>query len=82
MMRQEGFTQLDNSNPKLALEIFELNVIAYPESAKAIQGLAEGYMETENELALKYFKESLRLNSDNPFVNDMIGKLTSEYAIC
>ena len=75
-MRQEGFTQLDNSNPKLALEIFELNAIAYPESAKAIQGLAEGYMETgKNELALKYFKESLRLNSDNPFVNDMIGKL-------
>ncbi|MBK8416062.1 MAG: hypothetical protein IPL22_17090 [Bacteroidetes bacterium] len=53
-----------------------MNVIAYPESAKAIQGLAEGYMETgKNELALKYFKESLRLNSDNPFVNDMIGKL-------
>ena len=76
VMRQEGFTQLDNSNPKLALEIFELNAIAYPESAKAIQGLAEGYMETgKNELALKYFKESLRLNSDNPFVNDMIGKL-------
>ena len=75
-MRQEGFTQLENGNPKLALEIFEMNVIAYPESAKAIQGLAEGYMESGiNELALKYFKESLRLNSDNPFVNDMIGKL-------
>lgn len=75
-MRQEGFTQLENGNPKLALEIFEMNVIAYPQSAKAIQGLAEGYMETgKNELALKHFKESLRLNSDNPFVKDMIKKL-------
>lgn len=76
VMRQEGFNQLDNSSPKLALEIFEMNVMAYPESAKAIQGLAEGYMETgKKELALKYFKESLRLNDDNPFVKDMIGKL-------
>jgi CubicO group peptidase (beta-lactamase class C family) len=76
VMRQEGFTQLDNGNPKLALEIFEMNLFAYPQSAKAIQGLAEGYMETgKNELALKYFKESLRLNDDNPFVKDMIRKL-------
>jgi CubicO group peptidase (beta-lactamase class C family) len=76
VLRQEGFNQLDNGNPKLALEIFEMNVVAYPQSAKAIQGLAEGYMETGNkELALKYFKESLRLNIDNPFVKDMIEKL-------
>jgi Tfp pilus assembly protein PilF len=53
-----------------------MNVFAYPQSPKAIQGLAEGYMETgKKELALKYFKESLRLNSDNPFVKDMIEKL-------
>jgi CubicO group peptidase (beta-lactamase class C family) len=76
VLRQEGFNQLDNGNPKLALEIFEMNVFAYPQSPKAIQGLAEGYMETgKKELALKYFKESLRLNSDNPFVKDMIEKL-------
>ena len=55
---------------------FEMNVYAYPSSAKALQGLGEGYMETgKKELAVKYFKESLSINPDNPFVNAMIKKL-------
>ncbi len=75
-MRNEGFNAIDNNQPNVAMQIFEMNVFANPSSAKAIQGLAEGYMETgKKELALKYFKESLSIQPDNPFVVDMIEKL-------
>ncbi len=76
LMRNEGFDHIDNQEPAIAMQIFEMNVFAYPRSAKALQGLGEGYMETGNkELALKYFNLSLGIEPDNPFVRDMIKKL-------
>jgi tetratricopeptide (TPR) repeat protein len=53
-----------------------MNAFVYPKSAKALQGLGEGYMEIgKKELALKYFRQSLTINPDNRFVNNMIKKL-------
>ena len=76
MMRTEGLNHLYNSNPDLAMQIFQMNVFIHPKVAKALQSLGEGYMETGNkELALKYFKESLSINPDNPFANNMIKRL-------
>jgi tetratricopeptide (TPR) repeat protein len=76
LMRNEGFDHIDNGKPEIAIQIFEMNVFAYPKSTKALQGLGEGYMETgKKELALKYFKESLSINPENRFVNEMIKKL-------
>ncbi len=76
-MREQGFASIDKGEPDLALRIFELNVYAHPRSPKALQALGEGYMETgNNEEALKYFRKSLDIEPDNPFVRDMIQKLT------
>jgi tetratricopeptide (TPR) repeat protein len=76
LMRDEGFSYIDNGKPEIAIQIFEMNAFVYPKSAKALQGLGEGYMETgKNELALKYLKESLAINPDNPFVNRLIKQL-------
>ncbi len=75
-MRNEGFANLDDSKPEVAMLIFEMNDFANPNSAKALQGLGEGYMETkQKEQALIYFKKSLALKPDNRFVEDMIIKL-------
>jgi tetratricopeptide (TPR) repeat protein len=75
MMRNEGFDRIE-SEPGIAIQIFEMNVFAHPKSAKSLQDLGEGYMETgNNELSLKYFKESLSINPDSPFVNNMIKRL-------
>lgn len=75
LMRNEAFDHLDNK-PGIAVQIFEMNVFAYPKSAKALQGLGEGYSETgKKELALKYLKASLSINPDNLFVNKLIKKL-------
>jgi CubicO group peptidase (beta-lactamase class C family) len=76
LMRNEGFDYLGNNKPDIAVQIFEMDVFIYPKSAKALQGLGEGYSETGKiELALKYLKESLIINPDNPFVNRLIKKL-------
>ncbi len=76
MMRNEGFNRIDHENAAIPLQIFEMNLFVHPKSAKALQDLGEGYMETGNdELALKYFKESLSINPDSPFVKDMIERL-------
>ena len=76
MTRNEGFNRLDNQNSEIPIQIFKMNVFVHPNSAKALQDLGEGYMETgNNELALKYFKESLSINPDSPFVNEMINRL-------
>lgn len=79
MMRDEGFAHIDNNQPKIAMLIFEMNVYAYPNSAKALQGLGEGHMETGNkEMALKYFRQSLSINPYNNFVNRMIKELEKQ----
>lgn len=79
VMRSEGLNHLYSSNKDLAMQIFEINSLAFPKSAKALQALGEGYMETGNrELALKFFKESLSIYPDNPFANGMIQKLEDQ----
>lgn len=76
MMREEGFDRLDSERHEEAMRMFEMNVFVHPASYRALQGLAEGYMETgRDEPALKLFRESLHINPDNAFVKDMIRKL-------
>jgi CubicO group peptidase (beta-lactamase class C family) len=76
LMREEGFNHIDNHKPEIAMQIFEMNLYAYPHSANALQGLGEGYMETGNkEQALKYFRQSLSIRPDNSFVTNMIKRL-------
>ncbi|MBK9254989.1 MAG: serine hydrolase [Saprospiraceae bacterium] len=75
-MRDEGFNYIDNGKPEIAIQIFEMNAFVYSKSSKALQGLGEGYMETgKKELALKYLKESLTINPDNPFLKRLIKHL-------
>lgn len=75
-MRSEGLNHLYNGKPDIAIQIFQINVFVHPKVAKALQSLGEGYMETGKKvLALRFFKESLTINPDNPFANDMIKKL-------
>jgi CubicO group peptidase (beta-lactamase class C family) len=76
LMRSEGLNHLYDSKPDIAIQILQMNVVVHPKVAKALQSLGEGYMETgKDELALKFFKESISINPDNPFVNAMIEKL-------
>ena len=51
---------------KEAIEIFKLNVEAYPQGFNTYDSLAEAYMTVnERELAIQNYKKSLELNPNN-----------------
>jgi CubicO group peptidase (beta-lactamase class C family) len=57
-----GYTLLNSNRNKEAIEVFKLNVEAFPESANVYDSLAEAYMKNgDNELAIKYYKKTLEM---------------------
>ena len=61
-----GYQLLRNGKPKEAIEIFKLNVEAYPQGSNAYDSLAEAYLTiNERELAIQNYKKSLELNPNN-----------------
>jgi cytochrome c-type biogenesis protein CcmH/NrfG len=61
---------------KEAVEIFKLNVEAYPQAFNTYDSLGEGYMTlNEHELAVLNYKKSLELNPKNTNAAEMLKKL-------
>jgi imidazolonepropionase-like amidohydrolase len=61
---------------KDAIEIFKLNVIAYPHSSDAYYCLGDAYMEDgDKENAIISFKKSLELDPQNNYAAEMLKKL-------
>lgn len=59
-----------------AIEIFTLNVEAYPQSSNAYDSLGEAYMKNgDKELAIKNYRRSLELNPQNTNATEMLKKL-------
>jgi pimeloyl-ACP methyl ester carboxylesterase len=57
-----GQDHLRAGEPKLALEVFKLNLLAYPESADANDNLADGYLaDGQNDLARQHAEKALAL---------------------
>jgi CubicO group peptidase (beta-lactamase class C family) len=71
-----GYQLLRSGKPKEAIEIFKLNVEAYPKASNTYDSLAEGYMTiNERELALQNYKKSLEFNPNNKNAADIIKRL-------
>ncbi len=61
-----GYQLLRTGKAKEAIEIFKLNVEAYPKSFNTYDSLAEAYMSiNERELAIQNYKKSLELDPNN-----------------
>jgi len=74
-----GYKLIAQKRMKDALELFKLNVLLYPSSANAYDSLGETYLELEeNELAIKNYEQSLKLNPQNKNAEDMIKRLKSK----
>ena len=59
-----------------AIEIFKLNVEAYPDASNAYDSLGEAYMiKGDYELAMKNYQKSVDLNPDNTNGIDMLKKI-------
>jgi CubicO group peptidase (beta-lactamase class C family) len=71
-----GYLFLRREKTKEAIEIFKLNVEAFPESYNTYDSLGEAYMKNgDKELAIKNYKKSLDLNASNTNAVNMLKKL-------
>ena len=65
-LNQLGYQLLRSGKPKEAIEIFKLNVEAYPQRSNTYDSLGEAYVAVnERELAIQNYKKSLELNPNN-----------------
>jgi len=75
-MNRLGYELLRGNKIDKAIEVFKLNVEAYPESANVYDSLAEAYMKNgDTELAIKFYRKTLELNPDNPGAKRNLKKL-------
>jgi tetratricopeptide (TPR) repeat protein len=71
-----GYLLLQSQKVKEAIEIFKLNVEAYPQGFNTYDSLGEAYMVNgEKELAIQNYKKSLELNPQNSNATAMLKKL-------
>ena len=73
---QLGYRYLTANKLNEAIEIFKLNVQAYPQSFNVYDSLGEAYMKNnQNDLAIENFKKSLQLNPKNDNAKKALEKL-------
>jgi CubicO group peptidase (beta-lactamase class C family) len=73
-----GYRLLQTGRVREAVEIFKLNVEAYPEAFNTYDSLGEGYMVAgEREQAARNYKRSLELNPNNTNAAAMLKRLES-----
>jgi len=71
-----GYILLREKNNDAAIEVFKLNVEAYPQSSNVYDSLGEGYMiRGDKDLATKNYQKSLDLNPKNTNAAQMLAKL-------
>ncbi|MFC2118803.1 ankyrin repeat domain-containing protein [Bacteroidota bacterium] len=76
LLNNIGYRFLGEKQFDLAIEIFKLNVWAYPEYSNAYDSLGEAYMKSgEKELSIKNYQKSLELNPANENAKEMLLRL-------
>ena len=71
-----GYQLLRTGKAREAIEIFKLNVEAYPQAFNTYDSLAEAYMTlNERELAIQNYKKSLELDPNNTNAADNLKRL-------
>jgi glyoxylase-like metal-dependent hydrolase (beta-lactamase superfamily II) len=71
-----GYRLMGSGKIDEAIEIFKLNIDAFPESWNVYDSLAEAYMtKGANDLAIKYYKKSIVLNPENTNAKEILKRL-------
>jgi CubicO group peptidase (beta-lactamase class C family) len=75
-INDKGYDLLGGGKKNEAITIFELGVMAFPQSANAFDSLGEAYMEVGNKKrAIENYEKSLKLDADNKNAEEMLKKL-------
>jgi tetratricopeptide (TPR) repeat protein len=76
LMNEAGYFLLGEGLVTEAIQIFRLNVEAYPESGNVYDSLGEAYMEAgEKELAVENYEKALEINPANSNAVQMLERL-------
>jgi CubicO group peptidase (beta-lactamase class C family) len=79
VINAKGYDLMEEKKLKEAIEIFKLNVFAFPKSANAFDSLGEAYLEAgDKELAVENYKKSLLLNPENENAREVIKRLENK----
>jgi len=71
-----GYQLLSQKKPSQAIQIFQLNVQLFPQSANAYDSLGEAYMDNgDKDLAIQNYQKSLVLNPENTKAVEMLKKM-------
>jgi Tfp pilus assembly protein PilF len=71
-----GYQLLRAGKAKAAIEIFKLNIEAYPKSSNPYDSLAEAYVTiNERELAIQNYKKAVELNPNNTNAIEILKRL-------
>jgi CubicO group peptidase (beta-lactamase class C family) len=74
-----GYYYLELGSFQTAIEVFKLNVEAYPDGFNTYDSLGEAYMEAgQDELAIASYQKSLELNPENDNARAMLQRLGIE----
>ena len=77
-----GYTYLNKGQPEAALEIFNINVVEFPQSFNVYDSYGEALMKLgQQEKAIANYKKSLELNPGNTNGIDMLAKMGVEYKV-
>ena len=78
LMNEAGYFLLGEGLVPEAIEIFRLNVEAYPQSGNVYDSLGEAYMEAgEKELAIENYEKALKIDPNNSNAVRMLARLTN-----
>lgn len=78
-MNVYGYTLLQAGKLKEAIEVFKLNVEAFPKSSNVYDSLGEAYMDNgDKELAIANYKKSIELNPNNTNGIETLKKLQAK----
>jgi len=76
LINAKGYDLLKEKKLKEAIEVFKLNVFAFPQSANAFDSLGEAYLESgDKESAIENYKKSLLLNPENENAREVLKRL-------
>lgn len=74
-----GYRLLENGEIQAAIKVFDLNTQTFPLSANTWDSLAEAIMtKGDHEMAIRYYRVSLKLNPDSRNAVRMIERMTGE----
>ncbi|MEO6051683.1 MAG: tetratricopeptide repeat protein, partial [Pyrinomonadaceae bacterium] len=76
VINAKGYDLIKEKKLKEAIEIFKLNVFAFPKLANAFDSLGEAYLEAgDKKLAVENYRKSLLLNPENENASEILKRL-------